>query len=639
MFTGLAARSMRIQGMGGRSKGRGGTNSNKGRRKAVLVNATCGPKFDEDAPCPEYLDALLLSLMPQEYSSSNPEDTGGFNFISPAQSQLNCAACVGFAATAAAEAAIATNLQQQWQDSPRLSEANISFCGGIIPAVSCSSGSSFDSLIWGASSGQLQWWASRQNFPFTGTTNNINCAQRENALPSGGALRLVDDGNALDSLSRVKEAIVLQGGVITSMIIWSNFKSYPKPKSNAGGRAAEQQDIYSTTQAPSGDPTDAPELHAVYCFGWNDTSPWSSNQSRFTGGSLQGYFLCKNSWGTRWGLNGTFKIAYGAASILQPDYTYALRYRTDDRPQEALQLLRNGSVRVSDPDYPGCWLFSPPNPMRLLHVAAELSLAWQAVNRADIKGGVAANQLQILQDLILSNYYYSGKGSADNVTIADSSADTTNATTAADTFLLTGLVGRSGTPAVNGNPFMSFLLCNKSAGTSTVPSTFATDHDEEADCSLLATDSSRTERWGLPGPEVLLSCPAEEGRISRVIGWYGGTAARDNGSDTAVAAVGVICGSQVRPLPKPESNTPSAVVISCPGLPQAYETALLPAPGGVMDRGVSWDTACAGSLIGSACMGACVGGNASSTCTAYGWGPPTGSCTGEKQHDKVLTLK
>jgi hypothetical protein len=130
MFTGLAARSMRIQGIGGRVKGRGGTNSSKGRRKSVLVNATCGPNFSEDAPCPEYLDALLLSLMPQEYSSSNPQDTGGFNFISPAQSQLNCAACVGFAATAAAEAAIAANLRWQWQDSPRLSEANISFCGG-----------------------------------------------------------------------------------------------------------------------------------------------------------------------------------------------------------------------------------------------------------------------------------------------------------------------------------------------------------------------------------------------------------------------------------------------------------------------------------------------------------------------------
>lgn len=130
MFTALAARSKRIQDITCRGEGRGDATIGQGRCQAVLVNATCGPKFHKDAPCPQYLEALLLSLMPQEYSSSNPEDTGGFNFISPAQSQLNCAACVGFAATAAAEAAIATNLRQQWQDSPRLSEANISFCGG-----------------------------------------------------------------------------------------------------------------------------------------------------------------------------------------------------------------------------------------------------------------------------------------------------------------------------------------------------------------------------------------------------------------------------------------------------------------------------------------------------------------------------
>lgn len=44
--------------------------------------------------------------------------------------------------------------------------------------------------------------------------------------------------------------------------------------------------------------------------------------------------------------------------------------------------------------------------------------------------------------------------------------------------------------------------------------------------------------------DVLLSCPAEEGQISRVIGWHGGTAMPRNGSDSIVPAVKVICGSQ-----------------------------------------------------------------------------------------------
>jgi len=98
----------------------------------VLVNVTCGPDFADGSspPCPEYTDALLLSLMPDEYSSASAADTGGFDFISPARHQLGCAACVGFTATAAAEAAIAVETRQQWLQTPRLSEANISFCGG-----------------------------------------------------------------------------------------------------------------------------------------------------------------------------------------------------------------------------------------------------------------------------------------------------------------------------------------------------------------------------------------------------------------------------------------------------------------------------------------------------------------------------
>jgi C1A family cysteine protease len=78
------------------------------------------------------LESLLLSLAPKEYSSASPADTGGFNFISPARQQRNCASCVGFAATAAAEAAMAVEQQKGWLSSGNLSVANISFCGGWV---------------------------------------------------------------------------------------------------------------------------------------------------------------------------------------------------------------------------------------------------------------------------------------------------------------------------------------------------------------------------------------------------------------------------------------------------------------------------------------------------------------------------
>jgi len=63
--------------------------------------------------------------------------------------------------------------------------------------------------------------------------------------------------------------------------------------------------------------------------------------------ALTGYLLCKNSWGSNWGLKGTFKIAYGAAFILQPDYTFAIEFRNNSRPQQAAALLNEHSVRVT----------------------------------------------------------------------------------------------------------------------------------------------------------------------------------------------------------------------------------------------------------------------------------------------------
>jgi hypothetical protein len=97
----------------------------------------------------------------------------------------------------------------------------------------------------------------------------------------------------------------------------------------------------------------------------------------------------------------------------------------------------------------------------------------------------------------------------------------------------------------------------------------------------------------------------------------------------------------------------STVAGRCPGLPQANETALPPAPEGVANTNVIWDPApegvantnviwdpaCDGSLIGSVCLGTCVGGTASSTCTASGWGPPTGSCTCEKRCSKGRAMQ
>eukprot|EP00775_Hariotina_reticulata_P008095 gene8095-8288_t len=372
---------MRLQDHGGRAKGRGGSGSSKGRRKSVLVNVTCGSSFTEDAPCPEYFDALLLSLTPTEYSSASSRDTGGFNFISPAQAQQ-----------------------------------------GIHPPVACSSGSSFDSLISGANSGRLRRWASRRSLPYQATSYNVNCEQGRNALPRGGSLRLVDAGNNLDSLARVKEAILLHGGVLTSMVVWSDFRSYPGPRRQAGVNSlAQGWDVYRSTTRPASDKSGSEELHAVFCYGWKDTSRWVEKRDAFAGGRLQGYLLCKNSWGTQWGLNGTFKIAYGAAFVLPPDYTLGMEFVSLDREQASTDILNFNSVRSSG-------------------------------------ATTAPSKQQIVEDIILSNIYYDGRGTAANVSLG------WGTDTSVRVNLLTALIHRTESTSSSSSPLpFNFLLCNRSA--------------------------------------------------------------------------------------------------------------------------------------------------------------------------------
>eukprot|EP00775_Hariotina_reticulata_P002182 gene2182-2500_t len=466
--------------------------------RSTLASAACGPGVPSTVQrCPTYLDALLLTMMPPKYSSASPAETGGFNFISPARAQMECASCVGFAATAAAEAAIAVEVFQGWRRSSSLSVANISFCGGITPPVVCSNGASYESLIAGASAGRLLHWTDESRLPYRDSTYNLQCVDVPSAIPNSGRLLMVDGGRSLETVARVKESIVLHGGVMTSMVIWSDFRRYPKSSPTG---------VYNTTRRPANQPKGPAELHAVFCYGWRDLAPLNDASNASAGANVSGgYLLCKNSWGTGWGVDGTFKIGYGAAFVLQPDYTFAMEFRKYASAQEAADMLNNHVEKVLDPAYPGCWLFRPPGAMRLLHVAEYL---WRLAGKpatnitssfdggqtaAAAAAGVTAQQdqaglskLDILEDLILSNLLYNGLGAADK--IVQQSAAGPNAE-----LLLSALVGSNVSSTDSKPSSSSFLICNRTAGTGTVLSAFAVDHDDLSDCAPLVEEGPKDE--------------------------------------------------------------------------------------------------------------------------------------------------
>lgn len=79
-------------------------------------------------------------------------------------------------------------------------------------------------------------------------------------------------------MAKVKEQIMLTGGVLTSMAMSSTvFTSFVANKTSAGGTFTALEDASRLDPATI-------TMHAVFCYGWWD-SPSTFND---------GYWICKN---------------------------------------------------------------------------------------------------------------------------------------------------------------------------------------------------------------------------------------------------------------------------------------------------------------------------------------------------------
>jgi hypothetical protein len=97
-------------------------------------------------------------------------------------------------------------------------------------------------------------------------------------MPAGGALALANSGNALSTMARAKEQIMLTGGVMTSIAMsQSIFRSFVANRTGANSVFTANEDARTFA-------SEQPAMHAVFCYGWSDNP-------RITG---DGYWICKN---------------------------------------------------------------------------------------------------------------------------------------------------------------------------------------------------------------------------------------------------------------------------------------------------------------------------------------------------------
>lgn len=89
------------------------------------------------------------------------------------------------------------------------------------------------------------------------------------------------DGNALDKMAKVKEQIMLNGGVLTSLAMSDGvngaFKNFKANKTAANGAFSVAEDLRMVV--PS-----SVVMHAVFCYGWWDNPVRADD----------GYWICKN---------------------------------------------------------------------------------------------------------------------------------------------------------------------------------------------------------------------------------------------------------------------------------------------------------------------------------------------------------
>ena len=234
------------------------------------------------------------------------------NFVSPVKDQGNCGACWAFAAVGALESAIAIagGTPGAFYD---LSEQILVSC--CWRNDGCQGGSTKNAAEFLLTDGTFYEGC----FPYSESDEKCSGACSDWRLSAFA----IDDYQAIEpSISALKEVVYLYGPVQVTMDIYSDFYTY-------------QSGVYEYAWGTySGG-------HAVLLIGYRDTP------GEYGGG----YFICKNSWDTRWGEDGFFRIGYsqvgGSVHFGDDGYIY---YYSPPGPTPEPTPMRPGARNDYDGD-------------------------------------------------------------------------------------------------------------------------------------------------------------------------------------------------------------------------------------------------------------------------------------------------
>jgi C1A family cysteine protease len=195
-------------------------------------------------------------------------NVNGQNYVTVIEDQGGCGSCVAFGVTATFEAMFQVSRGNP-QPQIDLSEAQLFYCGGAAAGATCETGWWPDQAL---SYCQNSGLADAGCFPYTAGDQSCNlCSDWQSRV------RSITSSHVITSTDDMKTWLSTNGPLSTCFAVYNDFFSYTSG-------------VYTHV---SGDLAGG---HCVSCIGYDDT---------------QGCWICKNSWGTGWGENGFFQIAYG----------------------------------------------------------------------------------------------------------------------------------------------------------------------------------------------------------------------------------------------------------------------------------------------------------------------------------------